>query len=135
MSINKFVVYKTTNIELKSENYLFRRCSVNNNLVTSLEFESIRCTVMLCHFGQTRNVSVASQFIFPISTAMCIATGVLVIVFRNALNKMRNHLIEMRNGLGTNQVFFKRVFNQCSENTCKFPMCHYDFSFNILFIF
>ena len=108
MSINKFAVYKTTNIELESETYLFRRCSFNNNLVTSLEFESIRCTIMLCHFGQTRNVSVATQFILLSSTAMNIATGGYVVVFRNALNKMRNQLIEMRNGLGTNQVFFQK---------------------------
>ena len=108
MSINKFAVYKTTNIELEPETYLFRRCSVTNNLVTSLEFESIRSTIMLCHFGQALNVSVATQFILLSSTTMSRATGGYVVVFRNALNKMRNQLIEMRSRLGTSLVFSQK---------------------------
>ena len=42
--------------------YLFRTRSVATNLVTSQEFQRIRCAITLCHFGQTRNGYVATFF-------------------------------------------------------------------------
>ena len=76
-NVNKFGVVMTANIELdfKSE-YLFRTCSVANNLVTSLELNPIHYTAMLCHSGQTLNGSVATHFILLSSTAMSSAAGV-----------------------------------------------------------
>ena len=61
-------------LDLKSE-YLFLLCSVANNLVTSLELQPIHSATMLCHFGQTRNGSVAIHFILRGSTATSSATG------------------------------------------------------------
>ena len=34
--------------------------SVVTDLVTSLKFQPIRCAIMLCHFGRTRNGYVAT---------------------------------------------------------------------------
>ena len=75
MSISLLYI-QLQNIErdLESE-YLFRTCSVATNLVTSLEFNPIRCATMLCHFGQTRNGSIATHFILLSSTATISATG------------------------------------------------------------
>ena len=55
-------------------------CSVVNNLVTSLEFQPIRCATMLFHSGRTRNGYVANQFILLSSTAKSSATGGYVVV-------------------------------------------------------
>ena len=64
--MNKFAVSITaiiTERDFKSE-YLFRMCSVVTNLVTSLEFQPIRCATTLCHFGWLRDDGyVATQFI------------------------------------------------------------------------
>ena len=48
-----------TELDFKSE-YLFRMCSVVTNLVTSLEFQPIRCGTTPFHFGRTRNVYVVA---------------------------------------------------------------------------
>ena len=44
-------------------------CSVVTNLVTSLEFQPIRCATTLFYFGRTRNVYVATRIILFSSTA------------------------------------------------------------------
>ena len=44
-------------------------CSVVTSLVTSLEFQPIRCATALLHFGRTRNVYVATRIILLSSTA------------------------------------------------------------------
>ena len=44
-------------------------CSVVTNLVTSLEFQPIRCATTLFHFGRTRHGYVATRFILLITTA------------------------------------------------------------------
>ncbi len=59
---------------------MFRTRSVATNLVTSLEFQPIRCSIVLCQFGQTRNGYVATEFIFLSSTAASSATGGYVVV-------------------------------------------------------
>ena len=43
-------------------------CSVVTNLVTSLEFQPIRCATTLFHFGRTRYVYVATRIILLSST-------------------------------------------------------------------
>ena len=55
-------------------------CSVATKLVTSLEFNPIRCATMLCHFGQTRSIYVRIPFILRGGTATSRATGDYVAV-------------------------------------------------------
>ena len=55
-------------LDFKSE-YLFRMCSVVTNLVTSLEFQPIRCATTLFDFGRIRDVYVATRIILLSSTA------------------------------------------------------------------
>ena len=45
------------------------------NLVTSLDFQLVRCATMLFHFGRTRNGYVATRFILFSSTADSSATS------------------------------------------------------------
>ena len=67
-----------TELDFKSE-HLFRMCSVVTNLVTSLEFQPIHCATTLFHFGRTRDVYVATQFILLTSTAESSATSGYVV--------------------------------------------------------
>ena len=53
--------------------------SVVINLVTSLEFQPIRCATTLFHFGRTRNVYVATRIILLSSTAESSATSGYVV--------------------------------------------------------
>ena len=59
---------------------MFRTRSVATDLVTSLEFQPIRCATMLCHSGRTRNGYVATYFILLSSTAVTSATSGDVVV-------------------------------------------------------
>ena len=59
---------------------MFRTSSVATDLVTSVEIQPIRCAIMLCHFGQTRNGYVATFFILLNSTAASSATSGYVVV-------------------------------------------------------
>ena len=54
-------------------------CSVVTNLVTSLQFQPIRCATTLFHFGRTRNVHVATRISFLSSTAESSATSGYVV--------------------------------------------------------
>ena len=54
-------------------------CSIITNLVTSLEFQPIRCATTLFHFGRTRNVYVATRIILLSSTAESSATSGYVV--------------------------------------------------------
>ena len=62
-------------------NILLRTRYVATDLVTSQKLQPIRCAIMLCHFGRTRNVYVATGFILLSSTAESSATSGYV-VFR-----------------------------------------------------
>ena len=76
-NVNYFAVDKLTTItalDFKNEPF-FRTCSVANNLVVVLEVDRVRCATMLCHFAQTRNGSVATQFFLLSSSATSSATG------------------------------------------------------------
>ena len=61
-------------------NILLRARYVTTGLVTSQNFQPIRCAFMLCQFGQTRNVYVATRFILLSSTAESSATNGYVAV-------------------------------------------------------
>ena len=50
-------------------------CSVVTNLVTSLEFQPIRCAKTLFHFGRTRDGYVATRIILLSSIAESSATS------------------------------------------------------------
>ena len=67
-----------TQLDFKSE-YLFRICSVVTNLVTSIEFQPIRCATTLFHFGRTRNVYVATRISLLSGTAESSATSDYVV--------------------------------------------------------
>ena len=67
-----------TEFDFKSE-YLFRMCSVETSLVTSLEFLPIRCATILFHFGRTRNGYLATRFIRLSTTAESSATSGYVV--------------------------------------------------------
>ena len=55
-------------------------CSVATNLVTSLEFNPIRCATTLCQSGRTRNGCLASQFIlFSRAAESSVASGYVVV--------------------------------------------------------
>ena len=72
MSLHKQL--KNKEFDFESE-YLFCTCSIATNLATSLDFNPIRCGTTLCHFGQTRKGSLATNS-FPLSnTAMNSAAG------------------------------------------------------------
>ena len=60
-------------------NILLRARYVASDLVTSQNFQPIRCAFMLCRFGRTRNVYVATRFILLSSTAKGSATGGYVV--------------------------------------------------------
>ena len=59
---------------------LLRTPSVATDLVTSPQIQPIRCVFMLCQFGRTRNVYVATRFILLSSTAESSATSGYVAV-------------------------------------------------------
>ena len=61
-------------------NILLRARYVATDLVTSQKFQPIRCAFMLCQFGRTRNVYVATRFILLGSTAESSATSAYVVV-------------------------------------------------------
>ena len=54
-------------------------CSIVTNLLTSLEFQPIRCATTLFHFGRTRNGYVATRSILLSGTAESSATSGYVV--------------------------------------------------------
>ena len=75
-SLNSFTI--RTELDFKSE-YLFRTCSVVIILVTSPEFQLIRCATTLFHFGRTRNGCVPTRIFLLSSTAESSATSGYVV--------------------------------------------------------
>ena len=61
-------------------NISLRTRYVATDLVTPLEIQPIRCAFMLCEFGRTRKVYVATRFILLSSTAESTATSSYVVV-------------------------------------------------------
>ena len=79
-------------------------CSVVTNLVTSLEFQPIRCATTLFHFGRTRNVYVATRIILLSSIAESSATSGYVVATERPGQSERPELVETWNGLGKSLV-------------------------------
>ena len=129
--------------------------SVVTNLVTSLEFQPIRCSTTLFHFGWTRNVYVATRIIFLSITAESSATSGYVVApersgqieawinrnverARKKLNLFQavvlidaacNH--ESFETINLNFPYFKLISNciivfvPCMEISFIFCLCHY----------
>ena len=57
-----------------------RTRSAATDPVTSVEFQPIRCAIMLCHFGQKRNSYVTTQSILLSGTTDSSATSGYVVV-------------------------------------------------------
>ena len=106
----------STQRDFKSE-YLFRMCFVDTNLVMSLEFDPIRCSILLCHFGQTWSSYVAIPSILRGSTATSSATGDYVAVpERFGQNEEPASGNEERTWIKPNFVP-KSGFNQCNNTS------------------
>ena len=73
------IIFVTSERDTKSE-YLLFMWSVVTNLVTSVDFQPLRCATMLCHCGRTRNGYVATRFIILSSAAENSATRCYVVV-------------------------------------------------------
>ena len=115
-----------TELDFKSD-CLFRMCSVVTNLVTSIEFQPIRCATMLFHFGRTRNVYIAIRNILLSSTAESSATSGYVA-------KKRPELVEMWNGLGIKPSLFQTVvLNNVACNHESFSIINFIFLYFRLF--
>ena len=79
--VNKFaitIIAIITDRDFKNENF-FSMCSDVTNLVISLEIEPIRCAILLCHFGRTRNSYIATRFILLSSAAQSSASNGYVV--------------------------------------------------------
>ena len=86
-------------------NILLRARYVATDLVTSQNFQPIRCAFALFHFGRTRNVYVATRFILFSSTAEGSATsGYVVATERSG----QIELVKTWNGLGKSLVSFRK---------------------------
>ena len=123
ISLHKRLQYKERDFR---NQYSIRTCSVTTILVTSIEFNPIRCSTTLCHFDHTRNGSVANFFVLLSSTSTSSATGGYIL-FRNACAKKRNQLVKMRNGLGTSLVLVQKVTNRRTVKLCMFVTCNHLF--------
>ena len=66
-------------------NILLRTRYVATDLVTSQKSQPIRCAFMMCQFGRTRNVYVATRIILLSSTAESSATNGYVAVPEHCL--------------------------------------------------
>ena len=110
-----FITATVTERDFEGE-FLFFRSSVVTKLVTSQEFEPIRCATTLYVFGRTRNGYVATRFIILGSTAESSTTSGYVVV-QDASGKMRNPPVELRKGLGKNLVLLPAV--DLSDVICK----------------
>ena len=66
---------------------LLRKRSVATDLVMSQKLQPISCAFMLCQFGRTRNVYVATRFILLSSTAESSATSGYVAVPEHFVQK------------------------------------------------
>ena len=107
--------------------YLFNTRSVVTNMVTSLEFNPIRCATTLCHFGQTWIASVVNHSFLRCSVATSKATGNYVAVLEQfSQNEDTTSSIKERTR-GKPTFVRKSKFNRCSEITCKSPTCINDF--------
>ena len=104
-------------LDFSSED-LFRTRSVATDLVTSIDTDAICCATLPCHFGQTRNVSVAIHSIFLNSTSMSSATGGYLVVLERF---GQNRDPASRNDEQTKSkpsFVWQKVLIRCSEITC-----------------
>ena len=89
---------------------------------------------MLCHFGQTRNGSIATHFILLSSTATSSATGGYIFVPERLGQNEKPASRDDERPRKKPSFVPNNVFKRCSEITCVFLTCNYDF-FPIFFVF
>ena len=114
--------------DFKSD-FLFPTCSVDTNLVTSLEFNPLRSATMLCQFGQTQCGSVATHFNLFSSTATSIATGDHVAVPKSFDQNEEPAIRKYERGTDYKQVHFlsQNVFKRRTEKLCVFVAVNHVF--------
>ena len=109
-------------------------CSVVTNLVTSLEFQLIRCATTLFHFGRPRDVYVATRIILLSSTAAGSAASGYVAATEHVATKVRPELVETWNGLGfTPSLFQTKVLIDAACNHESFETIIFNFLYFNLF--
>ena len=81
-------------------------CSVVTNLVTSLEFQPIRCATTLLHFGRPRDVYVTTRIILLSSTAedSVPSTQTQCRQLKREKDQTRNNTISANNNNGSAQT-------------------------------
>ena len=108
-------------------NILLRTRSVATDLVTSQQFQPIRCAFMLCQFGQTRNVYVAIRFILFCSTAVSSATSGYVAVPEHFLQNEEPACINEERTRKKPYFRSKSGLNRCNSITKRVIMIFYDY--------
>ena len=88
-------------------NILLRTRYVATNLVTSQNFQPIRCAFTLFHFGRTRDVYVATGIILLSSTAESSATSGYVVATERS-GQSEAWVSKTWNGLGKSLVSFRK---------------------------
>ena len=98
--------------------------SVITNLVTSLEFQPVRCTTTLFQFGGTRNDYVANRFLlFSITAESSATSGYIVAPERSAEREARAVRNVERTKRKPNFVpFVLCTLNYFSKAFCYFPL-------------
>ena len=100
-------------LDFKRE-YLFRMCSVVIYLVTSLEFQPIRCATTLFHFGRTQNGYVATRFFLLSSTAESSPTSGSVVAPEHSGNSEAWAGRDAERARKKPSFNFNSGFNRCS---------------------
>ena len=107
-------------------NILLRTRSVATNLVTSQNFQPIRCAFMLCQFGRTRIVYVATRIILLSSTAESSATSGYVAVPEHFLQNEESICINEER-TRKKPSFVPEEYNRCKSITKHVIMIFYDY--------
>ena len=108
-------------------NILLRTRYVATDLVTSQNFQPIRCAFMLCRFGRTRNVYVATRFILLSSTAESSATSGHVATPEHFLQNDEPFVNNMERAKKKPSLVPKSEYNQCNSITKHVIMIFYDY--------
>ena len=104
-------------------NILLRTRYVATDLVTSQNFQPIRCVFTLFHFGRTRDVYVATRNILLSSTAESSATGCYVAATEGC-GQSDAELVKTWNGLRKSLVSFQKWIYSMQY---YYQACNYDF--------
>ena len=113
-------------------NILLRTLSVATDLVTSQNVQPVRCAFMLCQFGRTRNVYVATRFILLSSTAESSATEGYVAVPEHFLQSEEPSVNNEERTRKKPSFLPKVEINRCNSISKQVVMIFYEY-FCLLF--